>query len=71
MSLKDWQPVDYIVLILTFVIVFFFVSAAIRVMLTGVPLDAEKSKMINHILSGILSTISMFVGYQLKNGKGE
>jgi len=67
---NNWEPADVIILILTAVVVFFLISALINVILTGTPHNAEKSKTVSHIISSILSIVSLYIGFKLKkNGE--
>jgi ABC-type polysaccharide/polyol phosphate export permease len=64
-----YQSEEIVIFMLTGILVFFFLSMSFNVIFKGIVVDAEKSKLISHILSSILSIISLFIGYKLKDKK--
>ena len=66
--MKQWQPKDWIVLILVGVIIYFLTLLALSRILGNPPGDNEMSLQ---FLSAILTIVSMYVGAKISNNKNE
>jgi hypothetical protein len=67
--MKDWKPVDIVILIITVVVSFVISMSVIRPLLSDKPMSIESAKLVSSIVVSLISIISIYVGSKLKHGK--
>lgn len=67
--MKDWKPIDIIILIITIVVGFTISFSVIRPLISDRILSAESAKLIAGIIGSLVSIISIYVGSKLKQEK--
>lgn len=65
-----WTPVDIIIGILTFILVWFLVLQSLFSFLKGIELDEKKAEIVGGLISSILAVITLYIGSKLK-GKND
>lgn len=65
--MKDWQPVDVIILILVILISIILLLAITTPMLNLHGMKDNTSKLLAGVLGSIISVISMYIGAKIKN----
>ena len=65
--MRNFKAEDYIILILSGILFFFFLSLAIRGLLTGLEMSVDRAKLVANLLSSITTIISLYIGSKLKN----
>ena len=67
--MKNWTPLDIIVIMFTGAIVFILLIVLGNVVVTDTPLNDTAAKRINILIASIVSIISMYVGAQIQKNK--
>ena len=67
--MRGWKPVDIIVVMLSAVIAIVVASSVLAVVLNGKAIAPEKAKMLNALISSIVSIITLYVGAMIQRHK--
>ena len=69
--MKNWKPVDVIVLILACILGFSLVFAMIKPLITTASLSPDSLKLIAGLLASMLTIVSIYVGGKIQKNKEE
>ena len=70
MAIKDYDPKDYIILIITVTISVILFIIFVDVIINKVKIDGENSNLISHVVTSLVAIISIYIGHSLsKNDK--
>ncbi len=64
--MRDWKPVDIIILIITLVVGAIITLSAIRPLFSDRALSPDAAKLVAGIIGSLVSIISIYVGSKLK-----
>lgn len=64
--MKNWQPVDIIIIILTLLTCFILMMASIRPLISENEIDLDTTKILAGTLGSLISIISMYVGAKIQ-----
>ena len=67
--MKNWNSVDYVVLILTTIISLVLVITMIKPFVTGIAITDANAKLVAGLIASIISIISMYVGAKIQQNK--
>ena len=65
--MKNWKPVDVIVLLLAFVVGFVLIHTALKT--SDTKLSPESIKFVAGLLASMLTIVSIYVGGKIRNNK--
>ncbi len=66
-----WRPVDYIALIFSAVISFGMVAIVVASAFMGLEITDHRARLVEIVISAVLSIISMYVGAQIQKKKDQ
>jgi len=61
------KPIDIVIIIITSTVCLSLLLILINPFPREIPLDDESKKVLGHLMSGLVSIISVYVGMQLNN----
>lgn len=64
-----WSPVDVVVAVLVFIVVWFLVLQSAVGILKGIPMDAQRTEIAGNLIAAIFSVITLYVGAKLNKNK--
>ena len=67
----NWRPVDYIALIFSGVIGFGLIAIVIASAFLGLEITDHRARVVEIVLSAVLSIISMYVGAQIQKKRDQ
>jgi uncharacterized protein YacL len=68
--MKNFKPVDILILFIGVIIGIFILLSVISVLITHKPMDDLKARLIASIITSLVSVISLYVGHRL-NGSNK
>jgi len=65
-----WTPVDVIISVLVFIVVWFLVLQSFWSFLKGIDMSPERAKIAENLITSILAVITLYIGSKLKGKDG-
>ena len=66
-----WRPVDYIAITFSAVIAIALLMVGIGTLFLGAPLTDHRARLVEIVVSAVLSIISMYVGAQIQKKRDQ